>query len=90
MGDPFTPPVAVYDKNVVQTVFHLMNVWPEVFLWANNQGNKKNWAFKVRNFFISNQAPHLANVEQLHLAVMVIHNLDSILWEAKKLSGSLQ
>ena len=57
-----------------------------VFLWANNQaqGNKKNWAFKVRKFFISNQSPHLANVEQLHLVEMVIHNLNSILWEAKK------
>ena len=57
-----------------------------VFLWANNQaqGNKKNWAFKVRKFFVSNQSPHLANVEHLHLAEMVIPNVDSILWEAEK------
>ena len=41
-------------------------------------------AFKVRKFFISNQSPHLANVEHLHLAEMVIPNVDSILWEAEK------
>ena len=58
-----------------------------VFLWANNQaqGSKKNWAFNVRKFFISNQSPHLANVEHLHLAEMVIPNSDSIMCEAEKI-----
>ena len=38
----------------------------------------------MRKSFISNQSPHLANVEHLHLAEMVIPNVDSILWEAEK------
>ena len=66
-----------------------MSVWPEecfrgqiTKLW--NKWNKKNWAFNLRKFFISNQSHHLANVEHLYLAEMVITNVDSILWEAEK------
>ena len=33
---------------------------------------------------MSNQSPHWANVEHLHLAEMVIPNLDSILWGGEK------
>ena len=56
------------------------------FRWTNSQaqGDMKSWACKVRKFFISNQSPHLANVEQLHLMEMVIPNLEQILWEAEK------
>ena len=51
---------------------------------ANNQayGNKEHWA--VRIFFISNQLHQLANIEHLHLAEMIIADINAILWEAEK------
>ena len=39
----------------------------------------RNWAFTSRKFFISKQAHHLANIDPLHLAEMLITNLDAIL-----------
>ena len=57
-----------------------------MFHWANNQtqGNKKNWAFKVKKFSILNKSPHLVNIEPFQLVEMVIPNLDSILWEVER------
>ena len=74
MEDPFTLPVAwMWGRLSVMPHDHLSK---RVFLWANNQaqGNKKNWAFKVRKFLILNQSPHLVNVENLHLTEMVNPN----------------
>ena len=44
----------------------------------------KEWVFNVGKFFISNQSPQLADIEQPHLAEVVIPILDSILWEAEQ------
>ena len=61
-----------------------MSVWPEECFCGQITKLKEIRKTGLRKFFILDRSPHLANVEHLHLAEMVIPNVDSILWEAEK------